>query len=194
MDVIVFVGAVTGGILIHLVASELLAWGPRLSEWLMRLAVLRLAPGAMQERMCEEWAAHLQAIPPGLWRIATAAGFLIAAMRFRMVKWFEPKAVVHFRLSPRAVKFLKEVLEKIPDDEVLNPTNTGKIFREVFDKFRDLPGEVTATAYQETFKDRFWTNLSRLVDRRAIWSDLGEDGYIGRMGGAASPAPARDIW
>jgi hypothetical protein len=81
MDLIAFVGAVVGAILINLIASELFAWGPRLSEWLMRCAVQRLVPG-MQERMREEWAGHLQAIPPGLSRIVVAAGFLIASLPF----------------------------------------------------------------------------------------------------------------
>jgi hypothetical protein len=81
MDLIAFVGAVVGAILINLIASELFAWSPRLSEWLMRCAVQRLVPG-MRERMREEWAAHLQTIPPGLSRIVEAAGFLIASLPF----------------------------------------------------------------------------------------------------------------
>jgi hypothetical protein len=39
MDVIWWVGAVAGAIGINLIASELFAWGPRLSEWLMHRAV-----------------------------------------------------------------------------------------------------------------------------------------------------------
>ncbi len=77
MDLIVFLGAIAGGILINLIASELFAWGPWLSELLLRRAVQRLAP-EMQHRMHEEWTGHLQAIPPGLWRIVAAAGFVLA--------------------------------------------------------------------------------------------------------------------
>jgi hypothetical protein len=77
MDVIWWVTAVVGAIAVNLIASELFAWGPRLSEWLMRCAVRRLAP-EMQDRMREEWAGHLQTIPPGLWRIVAAAGFYLA--------------------------------------------------------------------------------------------------------------------
>jgi hypothetical protein len=77
MDLIAFLGAIAGGILINLTASELFAWGPRLSELLLSRAVQRLAP-EMQDRMHEEWTGHLQAIPPGLWRIVAAAGFVLA--------------------------------------------------------------------------------------------------------------------
>jgi hypothetical protein len=64
MDLIAFLGAIAGGILINLTASELFAWGPRLSELLLHRAVQRLAP-EMQDRMHEEWTGHLSAIPPG---------------------------------------------------------------------------------------------------------------------------------
>jgi hypothetical protein len=77
MDVIWWVTAVAGAIGINLIASELFAWGPRFSEYVMRRAVRRLAP-EMQDRMQEEWTGHLQTIPPGLWRIVAAAGFYLA--------------------------------------------------------------------------------------------------------------------
>jgi hypothetical protein len=77
MDVIWWVTAAIGAIAGNLIASELFAWGPRLSERLMCGAVRRLAP-EMQERLREEWAGHLQTIPPGLWRIVAAAGFYVA--------------------------------------------------------------------------------------------------------------------
>jgi hypothetical protein len=77
MDVIWWVTAAIGAIAGNLIATELFAWGPRLSERLMCGAVRRLAP-EMQERMREEWAGHLQTIPPGLWRIVAAAGFYVA--------------------------------------------------------------------------------------------------------------------
>jgi hypothetical protein len=77
MDVIWWITAALGAIALNLIASELFAWGPRLSECLMRHAVRRLAP-EMQERMQEEWAGHLQTIPPGLWRVVAAAGFYLA--------------------------------------------------------------------------------------------------------------------
>jgi hypothetical protein len=83
MDVIWWATAAVGAIGINLIASELFAWGPRLSEWLMRSAVRRLAP-EMQERMQEEWAGHLQTIPPGLWRVVSAAGFYLAARQINV--------------------------------------------------------------------------------------------------------------
>jgi hypothetical protein len=83
MDVIWWVTAAIGAIAGNLIASELFAWGPRLSERLMCGAVRRLAP-EMQERMREEWAGHLQTIPPGLWRIVAAAGFYVATHQINM--------------------------------------------------------------------------------------------------------------
>jgi hypothetical protein len=114
MDVIWWATAVAGGVAINLIASELFAWGPRLSECLMQCAVRRLAP-EMQERMQEEWSGHLQTIPPGLWRIVAAAGFYLAtheinvALRIRERARRQPtrRAVVMFsggdsRSSPLA--------------------------------------------------------------------------------------------
>ena len=47
MDLIGWLVAVIGGIVVlNLIASELFAWGPKLSEWLMRHAVQTLAPGS----------------------------------------------------------------------------------------------------------------------------------------------------
>jgi hypothetical protein len=81
MDVIFT--ALLGGVALNLLASEVFAWGPRLSECLMRRAVRRLMP-EIQERMQEEWAAHLQTIPPGLWRIVVATGFYLAAVQINV--------------------------------------------------------------------------------------------------------------
>lgn len=75
--------ATAGAIAINLIASELFAWGPRLSEWLMRRAVRRVAP-QMRDRMQEEWAGHLQTIPPGLWRIVAAIGFCLATRQINV--------------------------------------------------------------------------------------------------------------
>jgi hypothetical protein len=83
MDVIWWVAAGLGAIAVNLIASELFAWGPRLSEWLLRRAVRRLAP-EMQERMHHEWAGLLQTIPPGLWRIVEAAGFSLATRQINL--------------------------------------------------------------------------------------------------------------
>jgi hypothetical protein len=78
MDVIWWISATLSAVALNVIASELFAWGPRLSEVLMRCAVRRLTP-EMQERMQEEWAGHLHTIPPGLWRIVAATGFYLAA-------------------------------------------------------------------------------------------------------------------
>jgi hypothetical protein len=82
MGLIEWIGAILGGIAINLVASELFAWGPRLSECLTRWAVRRL-PVEMQERMREEWAGHLHALT-SLSRTFAAIGFVLAAYRIKV--------------------------------------------------------------------------------------------------------------
>jgi len=83
MDMIWWITAALGAVALNLIASELFAWGPRLSECLMRCAVRRLT-SEMQERMKEEWVGHLQTIPPGLWRVVAAAGFYLAAQEINV--------------------------------------------------------------------------------------------------------------
>src|SRR4051794_39607551 len=83
MDIIWWLSAAIGGIVLNLIASELFAWGPRLSEWLMQRAVRRLAP-AIRERMHEEWSGHLQSIPAGFWRIIAAVGFMLATSQINI--------------------------------------------------------------------------------------------------------------
>lgn len=83
MDVIWWLVAFGVGIIGNLIASELFGWSPRIAEWLVHRAARRLAPG-MQERMIEEWQAHLQAIPGGLSRIVAALGFLVATRQINV--------------------------------------------------------------------------------------------------------------
>jgi hypothetical protein len=84
MDMIAWIAAALSAVALNLIASELFVWGPRISECLMRRAVRRLTP-EIQERMKEEWAGHLQTIPPGLWRVVAAAGFYLAAHEINVV-------------------------------------------------------------------------------------------------------------
>src|SRR5207237_9699927 len=58
-------------------ANELFAWGPRLSDLLVKIAVNRMSP-RLRDRMREEWQAHLDALPGGLSKLSAAAGFLLS--------------------------------------------------------------------------------------------------------------------
>jgi hypothetical protein len=111
MDVIWWVATVVGVIAVNLIASELFAWGPRLSEWLMRRAVRRLAP-EMQERMHQEWAGLLQTIPPGLWRIVEAAGFSLATRQINVALRVRER-----QEKPEEKTVWEEVSEKIERTE-----------------------------------------------------------------------------
>jgi hypothetical protein len=122
MDVIWWVGAVAGAIGINLIASELFAWGPRLSEWLMHRAVRRLVP-ELRDRMQEEWAGHLQMIPPGLWRIVAAAGFYLAtgqinvALRVHLLEMW----------LGRNERRIRELLEQLEQDRSELRDATGRL-------------------------------------------------------------------
>jgi hypothetical protein len=71
MDMIVL--AIVCGIL----ANELFAWGPRLSDLLLKIAIKRM-PAKLQERMREEWQAHLDTLPGGLSKLGAAASFVLS--------------------------------------------------------------------------------------------------------------------
>ena len=43
---------------------------------LLKIAVNRTSPKALQERLREEWRAYLDALPDGLAKVSAAAGFL----------------------------------------------------------------------------------------------------------------------
>jgi hypothetical protein len=83
MDVIWWITAVLGAVIVNLIASELFTWGPRCSEWITRRAVRRLAP-EIRGRMAEEWTGHLHSMPPGLWRIVAGFGFYIAVREINL--------------------------------------------------------------------------------------------------------------
>jgi hypothetical protein len=119
MDVIWWVTAAVGAIAINLIASELFAWGPRLSEWLMHRAVRRLAP-ELQDRMQEEWAGHLQMIPPGLWRIVAASGFYLATRQINVALRVQLFETYIDMLLERNERRIRELLEQIEQDMLLD--------------------------------------------------------------------------
>jgi hypothetical protein len=125
MGLIEWIGAILGGIAINLIASELFAWGPRFSNWLTRWAVRRL-PIAMQGRLGEEWADHLDALHP-LSRTLAAIGFALAACRIRVSfnrhargaltvrEWLTLKPVVVCVITPSAALAMKRGVGKALD-------------------------------------------------------------------------------
>ena len=71
MDMIVL------AIVCSILANELFAWGPRLSDLLLKIAIKRM-PAKLQERMREEWQAHLDTLPGGLSKLGAAASFVLS--------------------------------------------------------------------------------------------------------------------
>ena len=70
-------GMIVLAIVCGILANELFAWGPRLSDLLVKIAVNRMSP-RLRDRMREEWQAHLDALPGGLSKLSAAAGFLLS--------------------------------------------------------------------------------------------------------------------
>jgi hypothetical protein len=70
--------AVGGAVLARLIADELKAWSPWITQKLIKAAVSQLAE-SQRERFSEEWLSHLNEIPGDLTKIGVALGFLLAA-------------------------------------------------------------------------------------------------------------------
>lgn len=127
MGLIEWIGAILGGIAINLIANELFAWGPRFSEWLTRWAVWRL-PVEMQERLREEWSAHLDALHP-VSRTLAAIGFVLAAYRVKVSfdreakgalglrEWLALKPIVVVVMNERGAMSLARTLGEVLDLE-----------------------------------------------------------------------------
>lgn len=135
MGLIEWIGAILGGIAVNLIASELFAWGPCLSKWLTRWAIWRL-PVEMQERLREEWSAHLDALHP-LTRTLAAIGFLLAAYRVRVR--FERHAKGAFTLQEWLA--LKPIVAVVMTEE--GAMSMGHKMLEALDLMKNgAPGEV----------------------------------------------------
>jgi len=126
MDVIWCTTTLLGAVIVNLIASELFAWGPRCSEWIMRRAVRRLAP-EIRDRMAEEWTGHLHSMPPGLWRIVAGLGFYIAVREINLT-WSvhaEEQLSREWAMLAVSVKKLDTTLrEKFPEAYVLLQSNS----------------------------------------------------------------------
>ena len=66
------------GILLGVLATELVSWSPIWAAWLVVAAVRRLPP-EMRERMSEEWQGHVDRTPGALGKLYVAQGFMRAA-------------------------------------------------------------------------------------------------------------------
>ena len=76
--------AVALAVISRLLADEAKAWTPRLTEWFVERATRRL-PLSQRARYGEEWRAHICELPGDIARLATAIGYISAAVRINGV-------------------------------------------------------------------------------------------------------------
>ena len=71
---------IAAAVVSRLLADEAKAWMPRQIEWLVEAAVRRL-PIAERDRYWSEWWGHIEQLPGDISKLATAAGYVLAAGR-----------------------------------------------------------------------------------------------------------------
>ncbi len=68
----------------RLLAEEVKAWMPTLTEWFIRAALRRL-PVSKTKRYAEEWRGHIYELPGDISKLITAAGYVVAAGRISSI-------------------------------------------------------------------------------------------------------------
>jgi hypothetical protein len=106
-------GMIVLAIVCGILANELFAWGPRLSDLLLKIAVNRMSP-KLQERMREEWQAHLDALPGGISKLSASAGFLLSTFwGFRRYRQDEIPIEIEERIALEVAHALTQERERI---------------------------------------------------------------------------------
>jgi hypothetical protein len=106
-------GMIVLAVVCGILANELFAWGPRFSDLLLKIAINRMSP-KLQERMREEWQAHLNALPGGLSKLSAAAGFLLSTFwGFRRYREDETPIEIEERIAFEVALALDQERERI---------------------------------------------------------------------------------
>ena len=106
-------GMIVLAIVCGILANELFAWGPRLSNLLLKIAVNRMSL-KLRERMREEWQAHLDALPGGLSKLSAAAGFLLSTFwGFRRYREDETPIEIEERIALEVALALNQERERV---------------------------------------------------------------------------------
>jgi hypothetical protein len=106
-------GMIVLAVVCGILANELFAWGPCLSDLLLKLAVNRMTP-RLRERMREEWRAHLDVLPGGLSKLSAAAGFLLSTFwGFRRYREDETPIEIEDRIALAVGVALEEERERL---------------------------------------------------------------------------------
>jgi hypothetical protein len=164
-------GMIVLAIVCGVLANELFAWGPRLSDLLLKIAVDRMSP-KLQERMREEWQAHLDALPGGLSKLSASAGFLLSTFwGFRRYREDETPVEIEERIALEVAIALTQERERIRS--VLEALKTEA----------DAALQVAHTEVDEKLKKllrRADENRTQLVKRRI---------FVRKPGRASGPWP-----
>jgi hypothetical protein len=106
-------GMIVVAIVCGILANELFAWGPRLSNLLLKIAVNRMSP-RLRDRMREEWQAHLDVLPGGLSKLSAAAGFLLSTFwGFRRYREDETPIEIEERIALEVALAINQERERI---------------------------------------------------------------------------------
>jgi hypothetical protein len=106
-------GMIVLAIVCGILANELFAWGPRLSDLLLKIAVKRMSP-RLQDRMREEWQANLDALPGGLSKLSAAAGFVLSTFwGFRRYREDETPIEIEERIALEVALAINQERERI---------------------------------------------------------------------------------
>lgn len=149
-------------ILCGILANELFAWGPRLSDLLLKIAVNRM-PLKLQERMQEEWQAHLNALPGGLSKLSATACFLLSTFwGFRRYREDETPVEIEERIALEVALALNQERARI--------SSALESALEMRQRVAKANVERTNKAIEELERRLRW-NRTRLVKRRVHEKD-----------------------
>ena len=85
----------------------------RLSDLLLKIAVDRMSP-KLQERMREEWQAHLDALPGGISKLSASAGFFLSTFwGFRRYRQDEIPIEIEERIALEVALAVNQERERI---------------------------------------------------------------------------------
>jgi hypothetical protein len=194
-SVSLFVYSILAAVLSRLAVSELEAWGPLVICTLIKLAVARL-PEKLRERYREEWQGHVNETPGLVWKIALAAGCVLAARKMarierhtsevegwrrKIVQLEELQSLM--RTAANSVSathnFIRDVTKRVPNGESL--ASNVATMNVLVGRLKELTEKLTelVSANPPTYLGKLLNQLQRRIVLQQI--------------GAATPAEASRV-